>query len=330
MRRIVAGLLAVVLLAAAAPLEDRLRAQRPLAPEANRIGVGPLLGSVLTGAFRPLLLNYLWIRSDILYGQGRTDELHVHIQTMTTLYPNNERAREFLGWYLAYNLKQEAPDEELAWKWASSGLDVLAEIPAARAVLAGWFLKQCGQNAMAPPLRYAGEAWRAERRLRARARVWGEPRFGRAMTRFELALHALGEPDSDIAGIARTEILTHLVIDDWLRTGRSEHVAEAVRANRWTATQGLGDFFDRRLPLSYMQTANFLQDPRRYAKSDRYDYAVARWALGAHGKDAELLSLAALALVEYPEETALLARWIEYGAAGWKGAPPPLPFDGNG
>ncbi|MHC4819948.1 MAG: hypothetical protein ACYTF8_18055, partial [Planctomycetota bacterium] len=118
MKRAVLLVVLALLLALAHPVESMLRADAPPAPASQRIGAGRLLGSVLTGPFRPLLLTYLWIRSDILYGEARHDELHQLFRMIVSLYPNNERAREFLGWFLAFNLKSEAPTDALGWKWA--------------------------------------------------------------------------------------------------------------------------------------------------------------------------------------------------------------------
>ena len=64
-----AGILLAALIAGAYPVECELRARTPEAPAANRIGMGRLMGGVLTGPFRPMLQTYLWIRADILYGQ---------------------------------------------------------------------------------------------------------------------------------------------------------------------------------------------------------------------------------------------------------------------
>ena len=73
MKRAVA--LLILLLLAAPPIANRLRADLPAAPDTSRLGLGPVLGGVLTGAFRPLLMNYLYIRADILAGQGRFDAM---------------------------------------------------------------------------------------------------------------------------------------------------------------------------------------------------------------------------------------------------------------
>ena len=111
--------LLVLLIAIAHPIGAHLRDQQPPQPDANKLGLGPLMGGVLTGAFRPMLMNYLYIRADILAGQGRFDEQVTLFRNMVQLYPNNEEARGYLGWWLAFNSKGEADQPELAWRWAS-------------------------------------------------------------------------------------------------------------------------------------------------------------------------------------------------------------------
>ena len=125
MRRIVPLVCLALLFALTEPLENILRAEAPPVPASRRIGAGRLVGSVLTGPFRPMLLTYLWIRADTLYAQGRYDELHELYRVILALYPSNERAREYLGWFLAFNIKSEMRDEKLAWKWAEEGLVIV-------------------------------------------------------------------------------------------------------------------------------------------------------------------------------------------------------------
>ncbi len=335
MRRLFALALALLMPLLAYPLGERLRAAAPLSPSAQRLGLGRLSGGVLTGAFRPLLLNYLWLRADILTGKGRLDELALHYRMMVALYPQNDLAKAFLGHLLAYNLKEAAPDPDLAWARAREGLEILADAdPGGRAV-AHWFLKQCGQNVF-DLMRYAGPAWERERRLRAHAEAWGVARYAGAMSRFEIGLAAIAKSDAFFDRVARAHLLAALVVDDWARTGESAHVAEAIAANRWAS--GPDGFADNPpLALSYAQTARALGELDARAVSDRvlgygrYDVAVSLWVLGAREGNLALLRAAASAFERYefhpcPEEKESVARWIAH-LEGADGGAPPLPFD---
>jgi len=327
--------LLVVLLVAANLLAMRLREEAPPTPKASRIGLGPLVGGVMTGAFRPMLMNYLYIRADILAGQGRYDEEVTLFRAMTQLYPHNENARAFIGWWLAFNAKGEAQDPGLGWRWAREGLDILVEMPNERAVVATWFMAQCGQNAF-DFQRYAGREWVEERLYRERSRAWGERHFDVALDRFDLGLMALGEPTEFQGRSLQVRLLMAGLVDDWMRVGRSpkleatldgiESMAEVFRELAEMAQ----DY--RRDAARIRAIADGSFDPARYPLATHHD-ANALWALGMHGRDLGRLK-AALALFErlkdvhgFAEEKASLRTWIEWVEGGSQGARPRMPFD---
>jgi hypothetical protein len=341
-RTAIGVLLFLVLAAAAQPLAGRLRAAAPPVPSANRIGVGRLLGSVLTGSFRPVLLAYLWLRGDILYGQGRHDELSVLYRTMTALYPGNARAREFLGWHLAFNLKNEAWTPELGWAWAREGLDILAQDPDARRTLADWCLKQCGQNPLWI-LRYAGKGWERERYWRTRLRAWAVERFGRDLDRFDLGLFLLEGREHFYDRLRRANLAAFATYEDWLRTGDSERAEQAALLFDDLATEVGEETAPEIAALAdyYRAEARILRelDSRRIRtsllESGRYEVSMALLGIGAHGRDEGALRASLVALdafdaemgLDCDEERELIRAWIAYVRAPG-GDPPPLPFDG--
>jgi len=328
--RIAAALLAA-LLAASWPLAERLREDAPPRAEASRLGTGPLLGGVLTGAFRPLLMNYLYIRADILAGQGRFDEQVTLFRGMVQLYPHNEAAREYLGWELAFNSKGEARSKELAWRWAREGLDILAD--ASRETVALWLMTQCGQNAY-ETYRYAGGAWRDELWMRERAAAWTARRWGRPMHRFDAALFLLPPPDGLFARMARVRALESALIDDWMREGRSGRVEETLRELRWVAGVFEGLEEQRRAAAD---TANALEairgavfDPADYRHLDER-VANALWAHGMHRQDAPMLRQALALFAAAPgfdEECGAIRAWLAWLEGGRKAPRPRHPFDG--
>ncbi|MHC4547817.1 MAG: hypothetical protein ACYTEZ_03485 [Planctomycetota bacterium] len=335
MSRALVAVVLVLLFMLARPAERMLRAEAPPAPASQRIGAGRLLGSVLTGPFRPMLLTYLWIRGDILYGQGRYDELHQLYRVILSLYPNNERAREFLGWYLAFNLKSEAPTDALGWRWAEEGLDILVETGPGRSTVADWIRKQCGQNSVYLQ-RYAGPEWERERLWRAGLRRWGERHFGEALDRFELGLKVLeGREGFFYDRARRTTLLESLAYEELLRHGRSAHAGAAVAAlkelGRETSDHpDLGPFFFQRAYVLNEVAAGRV--PRRAGEDSLYAIAVAHWGLGAHAADVDHLRAAqrllrTLGAEVYAEELDLVGRWIAH-VQDPGSARPPLPFDG--
>ncbi len=344
----VLGLLACVLIAR--PAAHELRAHRPPRPPSQQIGVGPLLGSVLTGSFRPLLLTYLWMRTDTLSGQGRTDELHRTFRTILALYPNNDAARDFLGWHLAFNLKSESRRRrELAWRWASSGLDTLLEFERGRPTLALWFQVQCGQNPHHPdlPLRYLGRAWADELWWRARAAEWTKRHAGEALGRFEAALWALGNrSDSDALGM-RANLLERIVYEDWICRGDTDRFDEAEEALRATAHDTMDYPPLARLNMDRLALLQLIdkRDPRSLPRLRRrikrkgswfpYRAGLALISLGARERRSKLVEIGLLALKRldrelnpnitlFEEERALATAWLRY-IARVPGNEPPLP-----
>lgn len=332
----------VLLLGAAFAIEQRLRADAAPAPVANRLGMGRLLGSVVTGPFRPLLQSYLWIRADILYGQGRFDETAVLFRTMVKLYPHNRAAREFTGWHLAFNLKNEAPNADAAWIWSRDGLDILAEADASR-TLADWFLKQCGQNPV-EWARYAGPGWEQEKAIRALAAEWGVPHFGRRLPRYDLGLAALGDRTKFFDQLRRVSLLTYGLYDDLVRTGRTTKTREAIELAKWMSTQlhveGLPpptgwreEFEERAWIFSQLEKRHIT---RRLIGLGDYRVAMALFGMGARQQDDKLLAAAYVALLAFDklresdaataDEQDLVRRWRAYVKD--PALPrPPHPFD---
>ena len=324
----------ILLLVAVQPIASRLRDRMPPAPEMRGLGLGPLLGGVLTGAFRPLLMNYLYIRADILAGQGRFDEQVTLFRGMVQLYPHNEEARGYLGWELAFNSKGEAATPELAWRWAREGLDILADSPSQSDIVALWFMAQCGQNANGF-YRYAGPEWLKERWIRERAEAWTASRWGRPMPRFDAALRALGEPEDVLARFQHVRLLRAALLDDWMRTGRSDRLEATMKGLLWIA------WVFKDLPeqeAAARQSADALRaiaagefDAAKFPGADEEE-ANALWALGMHRQDASMLR-AALALFEsqkhheFISERRIVRAWIDWLATDRSTPRPPRPFD---
>ena len=336
MNRGIVVALALVLLVAAHPMEQVLRASAPAAAQSHRLGTGRLLGSVLTGPFRPLLLTYLWIRGDNLYGEGRYEETYQLYRFINQLYPNNARARNFIGWLLAYNLKSEAPNIALGWRWSEQGLDILLESEDGPSWVADWIRKQAGQNSIYLQ-RYAGKPWEEEKLWRARLRGWGRRRFGEDLGRFELGILVLKGRDGLIDRARRTQMLEQLAYEELLRSKNSQHAGEAVAALREMSTEFsddpagyLGPHFEARAKL--LETLAAGQLPEKVEEQDAYRAAAALWGLGAHRRDPILLQ-AALAILDrlaeepYRAEKSLIRRWLIHLEDPLAAPRPPLPFD---
>lgn len=79
------------------------------------------------GAFRGLVVDYLWIRTISLREQGRTYEARVLAEQIGRLQPRLPAVWDYLGSHLAYDLTATAADAETRWAWIQNGLDLVRE-----------------------------------------------------------------------------------------------------------------------------------------------------------------------------------------------------------
>ena len=342
MNRLAACALLLALLGATVPLERELQKSAPPRPTRG-IGLGKLGGSVLTGVMRPLLLYYLWVRVDGLTARGRTDELLTLYRTMVDLYPDNERARLFLGWTLAFNLKRDVSDPRASWAYAREGLDILREVDGGDLIIARWLIWQAGQHPL--DLRYEGPRWRDERALRERVAAWYEGAYGRRLDRFEAALDLLGEPSGFERALMYTNALRQLVYDEWVRLGHAPHVRDAVAALEGAATAAEDPQLGALLGVG-LEFAAAYRDEAALLKTIavgndlsglpmKYEIGAALWGLGARRADPDeavrFLEAAAEHFEKadqgpYAEELEKVRGWIAFKQDSTRPRPP-LPFD---
>lgn len=289
----------VALIAASMPLAAALDARQPESTDPGDLGLGRLTGGVLTGVLRPMLLSYLWIRADTLYGDRQFEQLRLHYRTLLHLYPRNKRAKEFLGWHLCFNMKSEAPTEAAAWQWAREGLEYLTEIEGAETTVALWFLWQAGQSELQ---RYAGEGWEAEKRMGANVRKWTEARTGKALDRFEAARYWLDlRRRQDVPRESQTQMerllgqdiyaiaLERIAYDEFVRHGSSGTVGDARRELAQLARLSSRPDLDPAMAEAYRERGRLLADVERAARDDldprleeteSNDVAAALWGIG--------------------------------------------------
>lgn len=79
------------------------------------------------GAFRGLVVDYLWIRTISLREQGRTYEARILAEQIGRLQPRLPAVWDYLGSHLAYDLAATATDSATRWAWIQNGLDLVRE-----------------------------------------------------------------------------------------------------------------------------------------------------------------------------------------------------------
>lgn len=126
-------LLAFLALAALGWLRPRVQARQEAAgiviqgAETQGMASDVAVPTLALGAFRGVIVDYLWIRTISLREQGRTYEARVLAEQIGRLQPRLPAVWDYLGSHLAYDLAATANDQESRWAWIQNGLDLVRE-----------------------------------------------------------------------------------------------------------------------------------------------------------------------------------------------------------
>ncbi len=83
--------------------------------------------TVLLGAFRGLVVDYLWLRAVRLEEEGKFYEAKDLAQWISTLEPRLDQVWSFQAHGLAYNLSAASDDAETRYKWINAGIELLRD-----------------------------------------------------------------------------------------------------------------------------------------------------------------------------------------------------------
>ena len=85
--------------------------------------------TVATGAFRGLLVDFLWIRADRLKQAGQFFDAKQLAEWITILQPRFASVWEFQAWNMAYNISVAIPETqpEQRWRWVKNGYELLRD-----------------------------------------------------------------------------------------------------------------------------------------------------------------------------------------------------------
>lgn len=132
-RRLVLLALGLFLLAAQARLRPLWQAHQQEAGlvMASRGGTGMSADAAVPvlalGAFRGLLIDYLWLRAITLREQGRHHEARQLAEQICTLQPRMWEVWSYMGHDLAYNVATAVDDPEERWRWVQNGITLLRD-----------------------------------------------------------------------------------------------------------------------------------------------------------------------------------------------------------
>lgn len=83
--------------------------------------------TVLLGAFRGLVVDYLWLRAVRLEEEGKFYEAKDLAEWISSLEPRLEQVWSFQAHGLAYNLSAASDDPEERYKWINAGIELLRD-----------------------------------------------------------------------------------------------------------------------------------------------------------------------------------------------------------
>ena len=85
--------------------------------------------TIATGAFRGLLVDFLWIRADRLKEEGQFYDAKQLAEWITILQPRFATVWQFQAWNMAYNISVAIPETQpdQRWRWVKNGYELLRD-----------------------------------------------------------------------------------------------------------------------------------------------------------------------------------------------------------
>ena len=131
LRRLLLLVVGIALLAGQAALRPWLQAAQQeagLAMPARADSAGDAAIPVLAlGAFRGLLIDYLWLRAMTLRDQGRHHEARQLAEQICALQPRMWEVWAYMGHDLAYNVATVVDHPDERWRWVQNGIEHLRD-----------------------------------------------------------------------------------------------------------------------------------------------------------------------------------------------------------
>ncbi len=90
---------------------------------------GLTFATVAMGAFRGLVVDWLWIRADKLKEEGQFFDAKQLAEWITALQPRFASVWDFQAWNMAYNISVTFPESQCGerWRWVKNGYELLRD-----------------------------------------------------------------------------------------------------------------------------------------------------------------------------------------------------------
>lgn len=87
--------------------------------------LGAYLGSVVLGGFKPLIVDYLWIKAGKLKENRQYEEIHTLLELIARLQPSFISVWTFNSSIMAYDISRSRNSKEEQWNWVAAGINYL-------------------------------------------------------------------------------------------------------------------------------------------------------------------------------------------------------------
>jgi len=85
------------------------------------------VGSIALGGFKPLIVDYLWIKSDELKERRQYEELNSLLKLIAKLQPKFIDVWSYNAGVMAYNISKSYDEPQARWNWVISSISYLKE-----------------------------------------------------------------------------------------------------------------------------------------------------------------------------------------------------------
>ena len=89
--------------------------------------LGTYVSTVALGGFKPLLVDYLWMKQDKLQEDKQFEEIFLLLNIIARLQPRFTEVWAFNAYHMIYNISAQENTPSARWHWVKSGIDYIKE-----------------------------------------------------------------------------------------------------------------------------------------------------------------------------------------------------------
>jgi tetratricopeptide (TPR) repeat protein len=89
--------------------------------------LGTYVSTIALGGFKPLLVDYLWMKQDKLQEDKQFEEIVLLLSIIARLQPRFTEVWSFNAYHMIYNIAAQENTPEAKWHWVKSGMDYIKE-----------------------------------------------------------------------------------------------------------------------------------------------------------------------------------------------------------